>query len=142
MEKDIYRILDVNLNRAREGLRVVEEVSRFVLSDARITKRLKGLRHSLGKITEGLLASSRELLKARDSTRDVGARTYIKGEGKREGYYQIVKANMGRCQESTRVLEEFSKSISPKAGLKFKHIRFSLYALEKEILEKIGDRGR
>lgn len=141
LQKDIYRIIDANLNRAREGLRVMEEIARFILSDAEITKRLKDLRHSLSRITEGLPAGSRELLRARDSQGDVGARTYTESEAKREDYYQIVSANMGRCQESIRVLEEFSKQIRAEAGLKFKEIRFSLYTLEKEILEKLEDLG-
>jgi len=45
--QEIYRVLDANFNRAREGLRVTEEVARFILEDPQLTARLKDLRHRL-----------------------------------------------------------------------------------------------
>lgn len=40
------RIIDVNINRATEGLRVVEELCRFVLEDQKLTLSIKKLRVS------------------------------------------------------------------------------------------------
>ncbi len=144
----IYRVIDANLNRAREGLRVCEEVVRFVLDDARLTRRLKRLRH---RITDILKKFSPVLIKARDSNLDVG-RNKVKDKKSRSGYRDLFLANLERAKESVRVLEEFSKladkEIRDKASSKtsgsFKRIRFRLYALEKEIIEKfpaLSNRG-
>ena len=59
----VYRVLDANYNRAVEGLRVVEEFARFVISDPRITSELKQLRHQLGVVCHPCIdqwASQRE----------------------------------------------------------------------------------
>ena len=144
----IYRVIDANLNRAREGLRVCEEVVRFVLDDARLTRRLKRLRH---RITGVLKESSPVLLKARNSNSDVG-RNRVKDRESRSGYRDLFLANMERVKESVRVLEEFSKLIdeeirgkaSDRASSSFKRIRFRLYTLEKQIIEKfpaLSNRG-
>jgi thiamine-phosphate pyrophosphorylase len=41
------RIIDANLNRLAEGLRLLEEISRMVLNESSLTERLKTLRHDL-----------------------------------------------------------------------------------------------
>ena len=43
----MLRVLDAAGNRAREGLRVVEDYVRFVLDDRHLTDQLKRLRHDL-----------------------------------------------------------------------------------------------
>jgi thiamine-phosphate pyrophosphorylase len=40
----IYRILDANLDRAREGIRVIEEWCRFGLQNSQLTDLCKQLR--------------------------------------------------------------------------------------------------
>ena len=44
---NIYRILDVSANRAREALRVAEEAARFALERPDLAEALKRLRHDL-----------------------------------------------------------------------------------------------
>ncbi len=39
--RTIYRIIDANLNRASEGLRVIEDGVRFILDDRSFTEELK-----------------------------------------------------------------------------------------------------
>lgn len=131
MEK-IYRILDANINRAMEGLRVVEEVARFILDDKKTTARIKLLRNDLKKAVSKL--SREELLKARKSLEDVGGKLYTKEESSRKNILSIFKSNIKRAEESMRVLEEFSKLIKPQLGVKFKNIRFKLYDIEKNLL--------
>ena len=41
------RIVDANLNRSTEGLRVLEDVARFVLNDATLSQQLRTIRHNL-----------------------------------------------------------------------------------------------
>ena len=127
----IYRIIDVNLNRASEGLRVIEDGVRFVLDDLLLTEELKGLRHSLAKIVKATTAfSQEELISSRNSQGDVGAEL---AEEKREKIKEMLKANFKRVEEAERSLEEFGKLLSPLMGEQFRKIRFQTYCLEKKI---------
>jgi len=132
-DEKLYRVLDANANRAREGLRVVEEYLRLVCDDSSFSARLKSLRHA---ITESVIAAgiSDKLIAARESDADVGA-TEPKGtESARSDMLHIVTANLRRSQEALRVLEEYSKLVSTEACARFKRLRFESYTLEKEII--------
>ncbi|MDR3243174.1 MAG: hypothetical protein LBT79_00325, partial [Elusimicrobiota bacterium] len=48
--KSHLRIIDANLNRCREGLRVIEDCLRFVLDDCVLYKRARLIRHNTDKI--------------------------------------------------------------------------------------------
>jgi len=43
----MLRILDANLNRIGEALRLLEDISRFLLNDPALTEELKAMRHEL-----------------------------------------------------------------------------------------------
>ena len=137
-QKNIYRIIDVNLNRAREGLRVVEEVARFIWEDEKLSKGLKNLRHRLTKISQENF-DQKLLLQCRDSQGDLGAKGMGFYEGKRKDAKGIVQANLRRVEEALRVLEEFGKIIKKSSAEQFKNLRFKLYTLEKEILGSFSD---
>jgi thiamine-phosphate pyrophosphorylase len=64
----IYRVLDANLNRLREALRVIEEYYRFFKNDAPVAVTLKKLRHSVKEIELGI--GKEHLLKGRDTFSD------------------------------------------------------------------------
>ncbi len=128
----IYRVLDANANRAREGLRVVEEYLRLVLDDAEFSARLKGLRHAITGAVVDMGVEDR-LLAARESDGDVGATDPKGAEGARDDMRHVVTANLRRSQEALRVLEEYSKLVSERACAEFKRLRFETYTLEKDI---------
>jgi thiamine-phosphate pyrophosphorylase len=130
--ENIYRIVDANLNRAREGIRVVEEVARLYLDDAALSSKLKKLRHELTGVARKSF-DEKKLLLFRNSQGDVGAEGMGSLEKKRADLGSIVQANLRRSQEATRVLEEFGKLINPDSARAFKSIRFRLYILEQEI---------
>ena len=44
MQRAIYRILDANLDRAREGLRIIEECCRFGLNHQLLAEECKKIR--------------------------------------------------------------------------------------------------
>jgi hypothetical protein len=132
-KRNIYRILDANLNRAREGVRVTEEVARFCFDDAKLSSRFKRLRHELTQAAKKHFDQNK-LLSFRDSQKDVGADSMGSLEKKRADLNSIVQANLRRAQEATRVLEEFGKLVNPNSASSFKRIRFKLYTLEQEIL--------
>ena len=126
----IYRVIDVNLNRSREGLRVCEEVARFILNNKPITARFKTLRHDIQKIvsTSKIKAS---LLHAARNVKADGGKEFSFLERKTD-LESIFFANIQRTKESLRVLEEFFKLLDEKAAEKFKKLRFKIYQLEKD----------
>ncbi len=127
-----YRLLDANLNRAREGLRVIEDIARFLYDDKKLSQKIRNVRHNLTKVTKSIYP---RLLKSREPERDVGLT--IK-EGKRSNLKDILFANFRRVEEGIRVLEEFSKLISADAGDRLKKIRFKIYGIEKEVATRIS----
>lgn len=132
-KRKIYRIIDANLNRAREGIRVAEEVARLYFDDAKLSAQFKSLRHQLTRVAKNNF-DERKLLSFRDSQKDVGANSMGALEKKRADLESIVCANLRRSQEAVRVLEEFGKLIQEQSALSFKKIRFRLYSLEQNIM--------
>lgn len=119
-----------------EGLRVCEEVARFILNNQSLTSKLKEIRHKINAILKRLPRKT-ELLCARDSQKDVGRDIYI-NELRRSNYQDIFFANIQRVKESIRVLEEFSKLMDKKTAIEFKRLRYGIYGLEKRAAEKIS----
>lgn len=141
MDTWILRIIDANFNRAREGLRVVEELVRFEMNSKELSERLKGIRHSIAGLMDELFDSSL-LVSARDSQGDVGLAIHMDTENSRTGKAGIIKANMKRAQEAIRVLEEFVKLYSPKTSQKIKALRYQVYLLEQEVLQAVEKNKR
>ena len=134
MEENYLRLIDANLNRLREGIRVVEDIFRYVYNEKQTALKLKELRH-LSRLENYI-----ELLETRDVKNDV-LRSSIKSEQNRTDLYSILIANFKRAQESSRVLEEFCKLISIKDSENFKYIRYELYNLEI-VLTKITSNSK
>jgi hypothetical protein len=132
-KKNIYRIIDANLNRAREGIRVAEEVARLYFDDAELSSQFKSLRHQLTKVAQNSF-DEEKLLSFRNSQKDVGANSMGGLEKKRSDLESIVFANLRRSQEATRVLEEFGKLLKEESAPSFKKIRFRLYVLEQKMM--------
>lgn len=132
----IIRIIDANINRSKEGLRVCEEITRFLLEDRKLTRELKNTRHEISSLIESLI-NKEDLLGCRYSAEDVGINIFAK-ELKRADVEDIFIANIQRVKESIRVLEEFSKLINKQAAIGFKKMRYRLYETEKEALKKIA----
>ena len=132
-KQQIYRVLDANLNRLREALRVIEEYYRFIDEQPAICRRLKKLRHALVDM-EGACGRG-ELLDNRDTAGDCFAdRNRPEEINRPSGLSALLAANFKRGQEACRVIEEYAKVIGG-AGLseKAKTARFALYAFEKEL---------
>lgn len=127
---DVNRIIDANTNRAKEGLRVCEEITRFVLNSGALTAGFKKARHDIDPLVKAL-EKKQALLSGRDSCADVGKRI-LANEIHRDTLFDVFFANIQRAKESIRVLEEFSKLRNRKLALSFKAIRYHLYELEKK----------
>lgn len=124
---ELLRVCDANLNRLKEGVRVVEDIARYKDDNKTLSLKLKELRH-LAQVDD-----MKPFLQNRDSINDV-LRQSTTSEMKRESLASIITANFKRAQESSRVLEELYKLVDPALSENFKYIRYSLYALEKEFI--------
>ncbi|WPF89187.1 thiamine phosphate synthase [Cyanobacterium aponinum AL20118] len=126
----IYRILDANLDRAREGLRIIEEWCRFGLNNQTMAESCKQMRQELSQW------HSPEIRAARDTVNDVGTTLTHPKEEKRENLDSVLLANLCRIQEALRVLEEYSKLINGKFALTMKQMRYQVYTLESQLMNK------
>ena len=124
---ELLRVVDANLNRLKEGIRVIEDIARYSYNNKTIASQLKKLRH------QSNIGDTTALLHSRDSSNDV-LRPTTKSEMNRATLEGIIIANYKRAQESSRVLEELYKLIDPTLSERFKTLRYELYTLEKEQL--------
>ncbi len=135
--KGLYRVIDSNINRAKEGLRVCEEVARFILEDKSLTGDLKEIRHRIDFLVAGLRRNPKLILQ-RDSRGDVGLKVKNRSEFIRRDFQDVFYANIQRVKEAIRVLEEFSKLDSAKIALGLRGIRYEVYELEKKAVKKLS----
>jgi thiamine-phosphate pyrophosphorylase len=136
ISRETLRIIDANLNRTGEGLRLLEDIARLLLNDANLTRQLKVMRH---EVLRSDWSFQRQLLQARNSEGDVGMDIEPPGDDKARELAVTVMANARRVQESLRVLEELAKipDASPKLDSeRFKQARFNLYAIEQALLSR------
>ncbi len=124
----LYRLIDANLNRLREGIRVLEDIQRFIYDNKTLSQKLKSIRHNCR------ISNYEQYLKERDIVGDVLKETTA-SESKREDISSVQLSNMKRAQESARVLEESFKLLDTREAEKFKQIRYALYDIEKNMLQ-------
>jgi thiamine-phosphate pyrophosphorylase len=124
----IERILDANLDRAREGLRIIEEWCRFGLNDSQLVEQCKQMRQEIASW------HSSELRLARDTLEDVGTELSHPQEETRSSIEQVLQANICRVEEALRVLEEYGKLYKPEMGTAFKQMRYQVYIIESNLL--------
>ena len=131
--KRFDRVMDANFNRAKEGLRVCEDICRFVLDAKSLTRGYKSVRHQLTEMITSLKIL--EVIRSRNIERDVG-RGSTSVECTRKSAMDIFYANSQRVKESMRVLEEFAKLRNKKLAEGLKRLRYKVYALEKNVIER------
>lgn len=124
----IYRILDANLDRAREGLRIIEEWCRFGLNNQTMAQSCKQMRQELSQW------HSIEFRQARDTIHDVGTTLTHAREETRENWQSVLLANLCRVQEAFRVLEEYGKLVKGEFASTMKHLRYQVYILESQLM--------
>jgi thiamine-phosphate pyrophosphorylase len=129
-QRSLYRILDANFDRAREGIRVIEEWCRFGLNDAHLTEQCKALRQELARW------HTPELRAARDTPGDPGTQLTHPQESQRADVTQVLQANLCRVQEALRVLEEYGKVHSVSLGEACKQLRYEVYTLESQLMPR------
>lgn len=122
------RIIDANANRLVEGLRVVEDYLRFHRNDAHLSHETKSLRHQVSQTLANHF-STRAF--ARSTSTDVGTSNQTVAEYERLSLGHVVRANIRRCTEALRTLEEYSKLFASEPAKEFEQIRYRTYTLEQ-----------
>ncbi len=125
------RIIDANLNRLLEGLKVIEDITRLGLNNRNLLRSVRALRNRVGRNT---LELRRLVVGSRDSKKDLGRGDRF-DRLRRRDLADVLMANFRRAQESSRVLEELLKVEEPALSPKLKAVRFRLYDLEKKALQ-------
>jgi thiamine-phosphate pyrophosphorylase len=134
----LFRILDASLNRATEGLRVVEDYARFALDDRFLTGEAKTLRHDLAAAATAFPSLDRHA--ARDTVHDVGTGLTTPAEHARSDMWAVCLASLKRTEQSLRSLEEYAKLTDPAFAQSMESLRYRLYTLEKAL--DVGRSGR
>ena len=119
MLNHVDAIIDANLNRAAEGLRVIEDDARFVLQDKALTLALARGRKKLARI----LPQKAAHFQSRNTEQDQRAK---EKPALRKNRYDLLCANFKRVTQALRVLEEYSQNAA------FSYLRYDVYDLEKD----------
>lgn len=127
----VFRILDASLNRASEGLRVVEDYARFVLDDRHFTELAKQLRHDLAIAASAVDTADRHA--ARETQSDVGTAIETETEGSRDDPWHVCAASLKRVEQALRSIEEFGKIGYPVIARSSEVLRYRIYTLERAI---------
>jgi len=129
----IFRIIDANINRASEGIRVLEDTARFYYNNRNLSEKLKKLRHDIRK---NIMECLPLCLSERNSAGDVGflVSSNLKIDTK-SCLFELISANFKRCQEALRVVEENLKLLGKyRLSKLYEKMRFECYQLEKEYI--------
>ena len=136
----VLRTIDANLNRAREGLRVMEEYARFVLDDAALSAAMKETRHALAAAVPQPLAA--DLVRHRDILGDVGTEFRTNCEYTRSQAHEVAMVAGKRLGEALRTIEEYGKIVDPAFAAAIERIRYRGYELERRLALTVDARAR
>jgi len=151
------RILDAAGNRAREALRVMEDVARFGLDDGGLTGTLKSMRHELASVLGQIVVSvggARGVLESRDTSGDLGTAIEGAGEARREDLAAVAGAAGSRLAEALRTLEEVAKVLvpartgaeSPSAAVsaweRLEALRYAAYEAQRRLVLALAPAAR
>ena len=126
LRNDIYRIIDANINRASEALRVLEDWARFSKDNLVISEKLKNIRHEINNT----FSKFSNLILNRESAFDVGRN--IENTTKKTSVKDVLRANCKRLEESLRVLSEYGQILNIDTK-KLEENRYEIYTIEKEL---------
>jgi thiamine-phosphate pyrophosphorylase len=114
-------VVDANINRVAEGLRVIEEYVRFIRPCPQLAQTLAQIRRKIN------LSETHHAAHLAIRNTDLDARSKELNP-KRSDLNILLKANFKRVEEGLRVLEEYTGMAI------YNRIRYEMYSLEKTIL--------
>jgi len=124
----IAQLIDANLDRAREGLRVMEDWCRFGLKRNDFSIQIKDWRQQLGAHHHNIYR------KARLTSEDPAMGVSHPLQKNRSTPEDIFIANSSRVQEALRVIEEFTRITDPKLSEVATRVRYETYEIEIKVL--------
>lgn len=124
-----FSLIDANIARAREGLRGLDEIARFIFKNEKFFTELKTLRHEL--VTVEYHFGSARLIAARQGS-DVGESSAQ--ETRNKSAWALIMANSNRVTESLRVLEGMALVYAPTIAKRVALSRYTMYRLQRELL--------
>ncbi len=124
----IAQLIDANLDRAREGLRVMEDWCRFGLKRSDFSIQIKDWRQQLGVHHHNIYR------KARLTSNDPAMGVSHPLQKVRSTPEAVFIANSSRVQEALRVIEEFTRLTDPKLCEIATKIRYETYEIEIKVL--------
>lgn len=131
MNPTLLRIFDVNCNRVREALRVLEDYARFALNHGPLQQQLKQLRHDFQTATAAVQARA---VASRDTSGDVGTGITTDTEASRQSIASVITAAGKRLSEALRSVEEYLKTTDRANAAAVEQIRYRAYDIERAIL--------
>ena len=126
----VQRILDANINRAAEGMRVLEDLARFLLDRKDLCGAIKQCRHEIRSITQS------DIVWSRDTSGDAGITHTTPREETREHVSDIAAAAGNRCAEALRMIEEILKL--DNRGSEIETIRYRMYDLAADVFKLLS----
>lgn len=142
--RGLERLADAAANRTREGLRLLEDIARFVLDDAALCADLKQARHG---VTQAMSALARHapsfgpagLTAWRDTPGDVGTAVKTREEIARHSTLDAAGAGAGRAAEGLRSLCEVAKIVGgAEAASALEALRYRVYDLHTRLAKALG----
>lgn len=128
------RIIDVNLNRLDESLKLIEDIARFHIANRALLSQIRKIRSEFRDFKKSL--PLRDIIRSRRSSEDPGRPTNFDTRTTKP-VSAVILSNLARAKEASRILEETSKTFRAKSSGLMKEIRFKIYDLEKEIIRHI-----
>ncbi len=147
-ELKVLQIIDANLNRLREGLRVIQDYFRYTQSFQMLFKKVRMLTHHSGNLEKKLRKKlSPKISLARDLSHDAGKPSdrFVKykisqsetSKMRKPKTGEIISANFKRAQEAGRNLEEYLKILGlQNESEAYRKVRFNLYEIEESYIKE------
>ncbi len=123
--------MDANLNRLNESLKLIEDISRFIIKNNTLLIDIRHLRRDFLSVKKDLPLT--RIIQFRNSLHDPGRRADF-DILKKKNMADIAISNFTRAKESSRALEEILKTAYPELSKKLKEIRFLIYDIEKSAM--------
>jgi thiamine-phosphate pyrophosphorylase len=127
-------MIDVNINRLDESLKLIEDFIRFNLEKKNLLSRIRKIRRDFLILKRSLPLT--QMIASRQSNKDLGRRAAF-DSGARKTLTGTVLSNLSRAKESSRIIEETLNTMDTRLSNIAKGIRFRIYDLEKDVVVNV-----
>tara|TARA_B100001121_G_scaffold292035_1_gene293333 strand:+ start:4951 stop:5991 length:1041 start_codon:yes stop_codon:yes gene_type:complete len=134
----LQRTIDASLNRLAEGLRVMEDLARYVLNDPELSRDCKSIRHEARRLPDRWPVGWIEA--RRDVAGDVGTDIEAPDESVRSGTWEVAVAAAHRAAEAMRTVEECCKVVDRDAAQTVESMRYRLYEIDARLRRGLASR--